>query len=173
MGWTEPIRTDVDVWVAVVGLAGVIGAALVSRWPAMTAEGRLRESIARDAALWSTLPPGRGRDEFAQHIAERTQELRAKRADEGDVGQRAWVAATSLFGLAYLFLAGAASFGSDEDWISAFAVPTLLLSFGLAAVFLAVVATVSALVLWSISAVRSARRWWKRRSEPDASCAAE
>lgn len=131
----------------------------------MTVEGRLRESIARDAALWSTLPPGRGRDEFAEHIAERTQELRAKRAEEGDFGQRAWVAATSLFAVGYVFLAGAASFSPDEDWITAFAVPTLLLSFGLAAVFLAVVATVTALVLWCVTAVRSARRWWARRRD--------
>lgn len=154
---------DMDVWVAVVGLAGVLGAAIVSRWPAMTAEARLRESIARDAALWSNLPPGRGRDEFAEHIAERTQQLRAKRADEGDLGQRAWVASLSLLGIAYVLFATGSSIGSDESWITTFAVPTLLLSFGLAAVVLAAGFAVGAFVIWSVLGVRSGRAWLERR----------
>lgn len=158
-----------DVWVAVVGLAGVLGAAIVSRWPAMTSDGRLRESIARDVALWSALPPGRGRDEFAEHIAERTQRLREKRTDEGDIGQRAWVASLSLLGVAYLLFAAGSSIGSNEDWVTTFAVPTLLFSFGLSAVGLAAASAVAAFVIWSLRALRSGRDWLKhRRSTADA-----
>lgn len=123
----------------------------------------MRESIARDTALWANLPPGRGRDEFAEHIAERTQQLQAKRADEGDIPQRMWVAATSLLGLAYLLLAGASALSPERDWVTAFNLPTLLSSLGLAAAFLAVVALVAALGLWCVTAVRSVRRWRTKR----------
>lgn len=129
---------------AVVGLAGVIGAAIVSRWPAMSAEGRLRESIARDAALWLNLPPGRGRDEFAEHIAERTQELQRKRTQEADLAERAFVGGTTMFGLAFVFLASASALQSDGDWIATVVVP-LLLIFGGLGFLMAVV-----LAVWSV-----------------------
>lgn len=147
-----------DVWVAVVGLAGVIGAAIVSRWPAMSAEGRLRESIARDAALWSNLPPGRGRDEFAEHIAERTQALQRKRTQEADLAERAFVGGTTMFGLAFVFLASASALQSDGDWVATVVLP-LLLIFGALAVLMAVV-----LAVWSVGF--EVRDWIRGRRAP-------
>lgn len=118
----------------------------------------MRESIARDAALWSNLPPGPGRDEFAEHIALRTQELQAKRTQAADLVQQTLVGATSMFGVAYVFIAGSTAFGGEKDVVAAFQLPTLLLSFGLAAVFIAVVLAICSTVLSVVGWVRALAR---------------
>ncbi len=106
-----------DVWVAVVGLVGVVGAAAISRWPALTSEGRLRESIARDVALWRELPQGSARDDFAVHIAERVQALQGKRGEESDKLQTAWAVATSVMAVAYVLILAASGIGGSPHWL--------------------------------------------------------
>ena len=150
-----------EIWVALLGLIGVVGTALISRWPALGRDGRLLDSITRDTALWEKLPPGKGRDDFAEHIAHRAKTLQERRTAERDRLQDAWAGATTAMVIAYVLLVAAAAIEGSPAWRDA--IVTLLYVFGIIATLVGFILAIVAVAppVWKV--VKAWVVWIRRR----------
>ncbi|WP_282946987.1 hypothetical protein [Cellulomonas endometrii] len=149
-----------EIWVASLGLIGVVGTALISRWPALSGDGRLRDSIARDTALWEKLPPGKGRDDFADHIANRAKSLQERRTAERDRQQETWAAATTAMVIAYILLVAASAIEGSRVWLES--VVALLYVFGGVAAVVGVLLAIATVVPPIWKALRVLWAWSER-----------
>lgn len=77
---------------AVVGVIGSVIVALLARLAGLTGDDRRRAQIVRDAKLWKALPDdSAARAPLAEHIADATTALLAKRKDDRRIS-RLWIA---------------------------------------------------------------------------------
>jgi hypothetical protein len=146
----------VDIWIAVIGLVGVLGAAALGRWPIPSADARRRQSVVDDVALLKELPAeSAARAEWSEHVDARLRELIETRKGAPDLTAFGLGVLALLVGGWLVSLAGLALQGSTE-WVSSIA--TMLVVIGTSAV---VAGSAVAAIVWSVTAVRACQRAWQ------------